>query len=143
MLHQYEVIDDLADTYFFRQDLKRLVNDLPVYIENWYAAGAMYSTASDILKFSNALFDLKIIGREALSQMLTPGLDDYGYGVWVYSQTINGKKRSVVKRPGRIMGAQTMLFHLVAEKITIVVLSNTDSTDLDEFAAAIAKRIAK
>ena len=142
MLYQYDVIDNLADTYFFRSDLKRLVNDLPVYIENWYAAGAMYSTASDVLKFSNALFGLKIIGREALSQMLTPGLDDYGYGVWVYNSTMNGKKRAVVKRPGRIMGAQSMLFHLLNEKITIVLLSNTDSTDLDEFAAAIAKRVA-
>lgn len=64
MLYQYDVIDNLADTYFFREDLKRLVNDLPVYIENWYTAGAMYSTAADVLKFSNALFGLKIIGRE-------------------------------------------------------------------------------
>ena len=73
MLFQYDVIDNLADTYFFREDLKPLVNDLPVYMENWYTAGAMYSTAADVLKFSNALFGLKIIGRKALSQMLTPG----------------------------------------------------------------------
>jgi D-alanyl-D-alanine carboxypeptidase len=141
MLYQYDVIDNLADTYFFREDLKRLANDLPVYIENWYAAGAMYSTAADVLKFSNALFGLKIIGRKALTEMVTPGLDDYGYGVWVYDSSINGKKRTVVKRPGRIMGAQSMLFHLLKEKITIVLLSNTDSTDLDSFAAEIAKRV--
>lgn len=141
VLHQHDIIGNLADTYFFRGDLKRFVNDLPVYIENWYAAGAMYSTASDVLKFSNSLFGLKIVGRESLSQMLEPGLEDYGYGVWVYNATINGKKRTVVKRPGRIMGAQSMLFHLMNEKITIVLLSNTDSTDLDEFAAAIAKRV--
>jgi D-alanyl-D-alanine carboxypeptidase len=141
MLYQHDVIDNLADTYFFREDLKRVVNDLPVYIENWYAAGAMYSTAADVLKFSNALFGLKIIGREALSQMLTPGLDDYGYGVWVYEATIKGSKRTVVKRPGRIMGAQSMLFHLPNDDITIVLLSNTDSTPLDEFAAELAKRV--
>jgi len=103
----------------------------------------MYSTAADVLKFSNALFGLKIIGREALSQMLTPGLDDYGYGVWVYDTTINGKKRTVVKRPGRIMGAQSMLFRLLNKNVTIVLLSNTDSTNLDEFAAEIAKRLTK
>lgn len=143
MLYQHDVIDNLADTYFFREDLKRLANDLPVYIENWYTAGAMYSTAADVLKFSHALFGLKIIGREALSQMLTPGLDDYGYGVWVYDTTINGKKRTVVKRPGRIMGAQSMLFRLLNKNVTIVLLSNTDSTNLDEFAAEIAKRLTK
>jgi len=41
------------------------------------------------------------------------------------------------------MGAQSMLFHLLNEKITVVLVSNTDSTDLDEFAAAIAKRVVK
>lgn len=141
MLYQHEVIDGLADTYFFREDLKRLANDLPVYIENWYAAGAMYSTAADLLKFSHGLFGLKIIGRDALSQMLTPGLDDYGYGVWVYDMTIKGRKRTVVKRPGRIMGAHSMLFRLLNENITIVLLSNTDSAPLDDFAAEIAKRV--
>ncbi len=141
MLYQHDVIDNLADTYFFREDLKRLVNDLPVYIENWYAAGAMYSTAADVLKFSRALFGLKIIGREALSEMLRPGLDDYAYGVWVYEITVKGKKRTVVKRPGRIMGAQSMLFHLLNENLTIVLLSNTESTPLDEFAAEISKRV--
>ena len=143
MLYQHDVIDNLADTYFFRADLKRLANDLPVYIENWFAAGGMYSTATDILKFSNALFGLKIIGRDALSQMFTAGLDEYGYGVWVYATTIKGKKRAVVKRPGRIMGAQSMLFHLRNENVTIILLSNTDSTDLDQFAAEIAKRVTK
>lgn len=47
MLHQRDIVPGLADTYFFRDDLKRLANDLPVYPENWYAAGAMYSTTND------------------------------------------------------------------------------------------------
>jgi len=141
MLHQYDVVEELADTYFFREDLKRLVNDLPVYIENWYAAGAMYSTANDLLRFSDALFSRKLLGATALSLMLTPGLDNYGFGVWVYDSKINGRKHKVVKRPGRIMGAQAMLFHLVNDDITILLLSNTDRTNLDEFAAYIAKQV--
>ena len=82
MLYQHDVLDGLADTYFFRDDLKRLANDLPVYIENWYAAGAMYSTARDLLKFSDALFGSKLLKAETLALMFKPGLDDYGYGVW-------------------------------------------------------------
>ena len=141
MLNQADVLDNLADTYFFREDSKRLGNDLPVYIENWYAAGAMYSTARDILKFSGALFGLKLLKRETLNLMLKPGLDDYGYGVWVYETEINGQKYTVVKRPGRIMGAQGMLFHLLNKDTTIIILSNTDAVNLDEFAAEISKRI--
>jgi D-alanyl-D-alanine carboxypeptidase len=36
MLHQSDIVEGLADTYFFRDDLKSLVNDLPIYPENGY-----------------------------------------------------------------------------------------------------------
>lgn len=141
LLHQSDVIDGLADTYFFRDDLKALVNDLPVYPENWYAAGAMYSTVHDILVFSNALFGSKLLQRETLALMTTPGLDDYGYGVWAYDTKINGKKHRVVKRPGQIMGAQSQLYHFLDEDVTVIILSNTGTTDLDELVAEIGKRV--
>ncbi len=80
MLSQCNIVDNLADTYFFRDDLGTLVNDLPVYIENWYAAGAMYSTVDDISKFSDALFGQKLLKQETLNIMFTSGLGEYGYG---------------------------------------------------------------
>ncbi|HMR91635.1 MAG TPA: serine hydrolase domain-containing protein [Chitinophagaceae bacterium] len=46
----------LADTYFYRDDINKLVPDLPVYPENWYATGAMYSSATDLSLFTDALF---------------------------------------------------------------------------------------
>ncbi len=141
MLRQSDVIDALADTYFFREDLNAIVNDLPVYPENWYAAGAMYSTVNDVLAFSNALFGLKLLKKETLALMITPGLDDYGYGVWAYETKVGGKKYRVVKRPGRIMGAQSQLYHFLDEDVTIIILSNTGTTDLDEFVAEIGKKV--
>lgn len=56
MLRHDTVLDRLASTYFYRDDTRTLVNDLPMYVENWYAAGGMYSTTSDLLVFANALF---------------------------------------------------------------------------------------
>lgn len=141
MLYQHEIITGLASTYFMRDDLKALVNDLPVYPENSYAAGGMYSTAGDVLKFANALFGSKLLRKETLALMLKPGLDDYGYGLWVYDMTVTGKKHRVAKRPGQIMGAQTQLFRLLDDDVTVVLLSNTGTTDLDEFVAAIGKKI--
>jgi D-alanyl-D-alanine carboxypeptidase len=144
MLYQHSVLENLADTYFYRDDLKRTANDLPVYIENWYAAGAMYSTAGDVLKFSNALFGLKLLKRKTLDLMLKPGLDEYGYGVWIYRDyEINGKNYTVVKRPGRIIGAQSMLFHIREADAMIIILSNTDAVSLDEFVAEIGRRLVK
>jgi CubicO group peptidase (beta-lactamase class C family) len=111
-----------------------------VYPENWYAAGAMYSTVHDLQKFSNALFGGKLVSKESLALMITPGLDDYGYGVWSYERKIDGRPHRVVKRPGRIMGAQGQLYHLVDDGVTVVILSNIGNTDLDELVAAIAKK---
>jgi D-alanyl-D-alanine carboxypeptidase len=144
LLSQHNIIDNLADTYFFRDDLRTLVNDLPVYIENWYAAGAMYSTAGDILKFSDALFGKKLLKQETLHKMFTSGPGEYGYGVWVYNNyDINHRMFTIIKRPGSIMGAQSMLFHILEDNSTIIILSNTGTTSLDDFAAEIAKQIIK
>jgi D-alanyl-D-alanine carboxypeptidase len=143
LLYQQNVIDDLADTYFYRDDIKKLVPDLPVYIENWYAAGSMYSTTTDLLKFANALFGLKLIRKESLEKMTKPGLDDYGYGLWSYQSELNGKTYRVVKRPGRIMGSQALLFHFLDENITIIILGNTGTTSLDDFVYEISKRIVR
>jgi len=141
LLHQSDVLEGLADTYFFREDLKALANDLPVYPENWYAAGAMYSTVDDVLTFSNALFGAKLLKKETLALMIKPGLDDYGYGVWSYDTKIGGKPHRVVKRPGQIMGAQSQLYHFLDEDMTVIILSNAGTTNLDEFVAEIGKRV--
>ncbi|MBV7531367.1 serine hydrolase [Chitinophaga sp. sic0106] len=144
MASQEKIIDNLADTYFYREDLKSLVNDLPAYINNWYAAGAMYSTVNDIAKFSNALFSGKLLQPATMEQMFHSGLDEYGLGVWVYKKyAINGHDYTIIKRPGSIMGAQAMLFHVLEAKTTIIILSNTANVDMDQFAARIADRLVK
>jgi hypothetical protein len=53
------------------------------------------------------------------------------------------KNYTVVKRPGRIVGEQSMLFHVLDANATIIILSNTDAVDLDQFAAEIGERISK
>jgi D-alanyl-D-alanine carboxypeptidase len=139
LLYHRDIIASLADTYFLDES-KQLESDLPMYPENWYAAGGMYSTVFDLLTFADALFGNKLISATSLAMLIKPGLDDYGYGTWTYDATIAGKKYRIVKRPGRIAGAQGQLYHVIAPDITIVILSNVGNTDLDEFVAQIGKR---
>lgn len=139
MLRHADVVEGLASTYSYREDLKALSNDFPVYPENWYAAGAMYSTVDDVLKFSNALFGARLLRKETLALLTTPGLDDYGYGLWVYETRIGNGKHRVAKRPGRIMGAQAQLYRFLDRDLTVVILANTANTDLDEFVSQIGK----
>lgn len=142
LLTPEKIIPKLADTYFFRDDINKLVSDLPVYISSWYGAGAMYSTVQDLAKFSNALFNYKIIKKETLQKMITADKDEYGFGVWIYNDyKIKQNKYTIVKRPGSIMGAQAMLFHILEKGTTIIILSNTGTVSLDDLVAAIAKKV--
>ncbi len=141
MLGGGRIVAKLAPTYLMRPGSGVLTDDFPVFPENWFAAGSMYSTAGDLLRFAEGLFGGKVISSESLDQLIQPGLDDYGFGVWSYDVTIAGKSHHVIKRPGRIMGAQTQLYHVMSPDLTIILLANTGSTDLDEFASEIGKLI--
>jgi hypothetical protein len=52
--------------------------------------------------------------------------------------TRDGKTWRVAKRPGSIMGANTVLYRMLDRDTTIIILGNTNRTDLDVFAQKIA-----
>lgn len=137
MAREKDIIKNLASTYFSENNPEVLINDIPMFIENWYAAGAMYSSPIDLLNFSNALFSLKLINKKSLDLMLTAGLDDYGYGVWIKG-TGNEKR---MERYGRIMGLNAVWMRFLNKSTTIILLSNTNLTNLGEFATRIENTI--
>ncbi|UWX04225.1 hypothetical protein H1235_02555 [Pseudoxanthomonas sp. NC8] len=92
-----------------------------------------------MLAFSEALFGARLVDRDSLARLTTPGLDDYGYGLWVYATKVGEHRLRVAKRPGRIMGAQAQLYRFLDRDLTVVILANTASTDLDEFVARIGR----
>jgi CubicO group peptidase (beta-lactamase class C family) len=141
MMRHQTIVPQLAEAYSLSADRRTLQHDMPVYPENWYAAGALYSTVEDLMHFSNALFDGKLIGRPMLDQMLTPGLDRYGLGLWVYDTKVDGKAYRVAKRPGQIMGTRSQLYRFLDSDLTVIILSNAGTTDLDRFVAEIGKRM--
>lgn len=71
-----------------------------------------------------------------------PGPDDVrfkrGYGLWSYSFERGGRRYRVAKRPGSTMGANAVLYRLLDLDATVILLANTNRTDLDEFAQRIA-----
>jgi len=143
MVHWSAIVDRLAPTYFYRDDSRTLINDMPVYHENWYAAAGLYSTGGDLLRFAQALYGGRLLGPTALRRMLTPGLDDYGYGLWSYTIERGGRKYRVAKRPGSVMGANGVLYRLLDRDTTIVILANTNRADLDVFAQKVADALVK
>lgn len=139
VMHEKDIIKNLASTYFKDKNSVIFINSLPMFIENWYAAGAMYCSSSDLLKFSNALYGLKLINKRSLDSMLTPGLDDYGYGVWI--KGLGDERR--MERYGQIMGINAVWMKFLNKTTTIIILSNTNVANLGELALKIEMNVPK
>jgi len=73
-----------------------------------WAAGSMYSTSGDLLKWERGLFGGRLLSPTSLNAMTTPGLGDYGLGVQV--TTIDGLKE--IQHGGAIEGYLSYLFYL-------------------------------
>jgi CubicO group peptidase (beta-lactamase class C family) len=135
------IVPRLAPTYMRADSAAPLRRDLPVYPENWWAAGAMYSTAEDLRAFARALYGGRLLRPATLRAMLTPGLEDYGYGLWVATQDIAGGKHRFAQRPGRIMGANVLLLRYLDDDVTVVILANTNVADTDAFGFFIGRTV--
>ncbi len=91
-----------------------------------HAAGALYSTTLDLLKWDQALYGERLVPRSALDAMFTPHQDHYGYG-WMIGQKF-GRKRYA--HGGGIMGFVTMIERFPEERLLVVALSNLENTPI-------------
>jgi D-alanyl-D-alanine carboxypeptidase len=141
LLLQSRILPRLAHDYFRPAPDQPWVNDLPVYPENWWAAGGLYSTAPDVARFGEALYGGRLLKPESLKRMLTPIIDDYGCGVWVRTLKAGGREHPTAERYGSIMGANAILFRILDDDLTIAVLGNSNAADMGEFAVVISRAV--
>ena len=85
-----------------------------------FAAGALYSTTEDMLRWEQGLFGGKVLSAASLQKMTTPFKSDYAFGLQVH--TVNGHK--VIDHSGGIEGFSTMLAYYPEDKLTLVALAN-------------------
>ena len=99
-----------------------------------YAAGALYSTTEDLLKWQRALFSKKILSATSLQKMITPYKDDYALGLFVS----NNKGRTLIQHTGNISGFDTSISFYPDKKVTLVILGNVNSYAVDEISEALS-----
>lgn len=114
-----------------------------------YAAGALRSTAEDLVRWNSALFGGKLLKPESLTEMLAPGRlrngaqtqtaiawpggkafspppgyvpGPYAFGLDHHSQD----GRRIIGHDGSIAGFDAVMETYVDEGLTIIVLTNTD-----------------
>jgi CubicO group peptidase (beta-lactamase class C family) len=85
-----------------------------------HAAGALYSTTEDLLKWEQGLYGGKLLQPASLQKMTTPFLDNYAFGLTV--ETAGGHKR--ITHGGGIEGFNTELEYYPEDKLAVVVLKN-------------------
>ena len=104
------------------------INAAFVHMSVPHAAGALYSTTEDLLRWEQGLFGGKLLSPASLEKMTTPFKGDYAFGVFV--QTRNGRK--VVSHGGGIDGFNTELAYYPEEKLTVAVLANLNGPSASE-----------
>ncbi len=85
------------------------------------AAGDLYSTTPDLLKWEQGLYGGKLLRSESIEAMTTPFLERYAYGLMV--DTLGRRKR--IHHSGGIEGFNTELQYFPADKLEVVVLENS------------------
>ena len=115
----------------------------PVDMSIPFAAGALCSTPTDLVTWSEALSSGRAISMESYLKMVTPArLNDgteIGYGFGIGTGSVDG--RFATSHAGTILGFQSYMIHLPAERITVVVLVNALSSQ--SWARDIAREIAR
>ena len=93
-----------------------------------HAAGALYSTTHDLLKWEQALFAGKVVSKESLTRMTTPFKNNYGFGLM--SITRNG--RPVFWHNGGIDGFNTSMAYYPETRTVVIVLANVNGPVADQ-----------
>jgi D-alanyl-D-alanine carboxypeptidase len=126
--------EDFAYSFSFSEDGMRKADPL-LFIENYYAAGCMYSTAEDLLKLDQALYGSDLLSENSKALMFTsyPEYNYSGYSVWTYNYPFAPSKPRVMERRGSILGANAVLLRYLELNKTIIILSNNNQFNPSSF----------
>ncbi|MBC8101409.1 MAG: beta-lactamase family protein [Cytophagales bacterium] len=116
---------------------KVLAEEQPRYrLANYGAAGAMYSTVGDLLKWDRALQTDQLLPR-AVRDLMFKSDPSKGYvacGSWVYGYIpYGGKVPTLVERQGGIGALHAQNLQALDDRISVILLSNRDTVDLTAY----------
>jgi CubicO group peptidase (beta-lactamase class C family) len=104
-----------------------MVNARYVDMAQPYAAGSLYSTVEDLLRWDQALYTEQLLSAKALETMFTPFKDNYAYGWGVRAASPATFNRKQMAHGGGINGFSTYIARYPDEKVTVIVLCNNEA----------------
>jgi len=133
--HHEDIVPDLDEGYYYKgNSVDSLIMPTYHYIDNHFSAGAMYSTAQDLLIFDQAIFNHTLLKKSTTDLMLTayPNLGDVAFGFWVYPRKIGNTNTIFAERQGAGYGNESNWVHLIDKQVTLIVLTNTTTANLND-----------
>ena len=110
------------------------VNARFLHMSRPHAAGGLYSTSVDLMKWNRGLFGGELLSEASLDRMVTPYLNDYAFGVIVIEDSGG---RTLIQHGGGIPGFNTTLRYYPGSEITVAALANINGNAPGEIAASL------
>jgi CubicO group peptidase (beta-lactamase class C family) len=114
----------------YRNRSGALQNAAAIDMRQPFAAGGLYSTVEDLLKWDQALYTDRLLPTAAKQRMWTPFKENYAYG-WLVSAPVpnqfGGHRR--IEHGGGINGFSSVIIRLPEPNVTAIVLANNESVN--------------
>jgi CubicO group peptidase (beta-lactamase class C family) len=105
-----------------------------------FAAGSLYSTVEDLYMWGEYLYTDKLLSNESLKKMMTPVMNNYGYGLIINRISMNGTDSiTAVGHSGGINGFNTNMVRMPEDKNTVILFCNVLPVNLNEITNSLIK----
>lgn len=104
-----------------------------------FAAGSLYSTVEDLLKFDRAFCSDTFVSPKMKEAMFTPFLNGYGCG-WELREVpigLNGEIKKIQTHEGFLWAWHTRFFRIPQDGYCIVILSNAGDAPLERIFSGV------
>lgn len=112
----------------------RFVNADDINVDLAFSAGALMSTTGDLLRWDQALNTERLVSRRTLDEIFTPEKNGYGYG-WMIGDSAGHRQ---IGHGGSIQGFSAFISRFPDDRVTIIVLSNSQATSATRIAKDLA-----
>ena len=99
-----------------------------------FAAGGLYSTTEDLLRWEQALFGGKLLRPESFEKMTTANKGSYAMGI--SRVTIPGE--TTFRHSGAVNGFYTSMVYAPVDQLTVIVLANQEGNTPDAIVGKLA-----
>jgi CubicO group peptidase (beta-lactamase class C family) len=99
-----------------------------------YAAGSLYSTLGDLMKWEAAISTNKILQPQSWKAVFTSHINNYGYG-WIVDSTFG---RTAMSHGGGIHGFTSFLIRFPEEELVVIMLDNSSNPSVKKVVRSLA-----